>query len=49
MCIILTILIAIIIYIVLVLILRVFSDKEIKMLPCGEAIYSILMVLKVYK
>ena len=49
MCIILTIFSAIIIYIVLILILRVFSDKEIKMLPFGEKLYGILQVLKIYK
>ena len=49
MCIILTIFSAIIIYIVLILILRVFSEKEIKMLPFGEKLYCILQMLKIYR
>ena len=49
MCIILTILISIIIYMVLILILKVFSEREIKMLPFGELIYGVLKLLKIYK
>ena len=49
MCIILTIFSAVVIYIILILILQVFSDKEIKMLPLGDKIYSILKLLKIYK
>ena len=49
MCIILTILIAIITYVVLILILRVFSEKEIKMLPFGENVFNVIKKLKIYK
>lgn len=49
MCIILTILVAIIVYFVLILLLHVFSEREIKLLPCGEIIYNILKIFKIYK
>ena len=48
MCIILTILVAISIYIVLILILKIFSEKEIKMLPFGNVIYKFLKLIKIY-
>lgn len=49
MCIILAILSAIVIYVVLILILRVFSEDEIKFLPFGDNIYKTLKILKLYK
>ena len=49
MCIIIAIVIAIIVYFLLILILKVFSEKEIKMLPFGEILYKILQALKIYK
>lgn len=49
MCILLTMLIAIIVYLALILILKVFSEQEIKVLPFGNIIYKILKLLKIYK
>lgn len=49
MCIILAILSAIVIYVVLILILKVFSEQEIKFLPFGTNIYKALKLLKIYK
>lgn len=49
MCIILALIFAVIIYFVLILILRVFSEEEIKSLPNGNNIYKILKFLKIYR
>lgn len=49
LCILLTLLIAVIIYFLLILILKVFSEDEIKKIPFGTSIYNILKVLRVYK
>lgn len=48
MCIILTLLIAIIIYFLLILVLKVFSKDEIMKIPFGTVIYKVLKVLKIY-
>lgn len=49
MCIILSILVAIVVYFVLILLLHIFSEQEIKLMPFGKAIYNILKILKIYK
>ena len=49
LCIILTILVAIIIYFVLIIVLHVFSEQEIKLLPFGVKVYKILQILQIYK
>lgn len=49
LCILLTLLITITIYFLLILILKVFSEDEIKKIPFGTSIYSVLKVLRVYK
>lgn len=49
MCIILSILSAILIYLILILIFKVFSEQEIKLLPFGNRIYKLLKTLKIYK
>lgn len=49
LCIILALVFAIAIYLVLILILRVFSEEEILVLPYGNKIYGILKFLKIYK
>ena len=48
-CIILSILVAIVVYFVLILLLHIFSEQEIKLMPFGKAIYNILKILKIYK
>lgn len=48
LCIILTLLISIIIYLLLVLILKIFSEEDLKKIPFGIHIYSILKKLKIY-
>lgn len=48
-CMILTIIAAIIIYILLILIFKVFSVEEIKAIPCGEKIYIFLKKIKLYE
>ncbi len=48
MCIIVALIIAIVIYAVLILILRVFSEEEIRMLPYGDNIYKLLKTIKIY-
>ena len=45
----LTIIIAVIIYILLVLIFKVFSEEEIKTLPYGEKIYIFLKKIRIYE
>ena len=49
MCIIVTIIIAMVIYLLLILILNIFSEQEIKLLPLGKQIYKILKLFKIYK
>ena len=49
LCILLTLLIAITIYFLVILILKVFSEDEIKKIPFGTSIYNVLKVLRVYK
>ena len=49
MCIIITITISAIVYVILLLILRVFSENEIMLIPNGKKIYKILKKLKIYK
>lgn len=49
MCILISIFIAILIYVVMLIIIRTFTSEEIKLLPCGEKIYKVLKVLKIYK
>lgn len=49
LCILLTLLIAITIYFLLILVLKVFSEEEIKKIPFGSAVYNVLKVLKIYK
>ena len=48
MCILISILISIIIYCVMLIVLRTFSNDEIKLLPCGEKLYKVLKFLKIY-
>lgn len=48
LCIIITLLISVIIYLILILILKVFYEKEIKMLPYGTVIFRVLRLLKIY-
>lgn len=48
-CMVLTIIAAIIIYILLILIFKVFSEEEIKTIPHGEKIYIILKKIKIYE
>ncbi len=45
---IIAILIAVIIYALAILALKVFSKKEIKMMPAGEKILKVLEKLKIY-
>ena len=49
LCIIITITISAIVYVILLLILRVFSKNEIMLIPNGEKIYNILKKLRIYK
>lgn len=49
LCIILALVFAVAIYLVLILILRVFSKEEIMALPYGNRIYRFLKLLKIYK
>lgn len=49
LCIILSLIVAVVTYVLLILILRVFSKDEIKMLPCGDKIYGVLKLLRIYK
>lgn len=49
LCIIITITISAIVYVILLLILRVFSENEIMLIPNGKKIYNILKKLKIYK
>ena len=49
LCILVTLLIAITIYFIFVLVLKVFSEDEIKKIPLGKALYNVLKLLKVYK
>ena len=49
LCILLTLLIVITIYFLLILVLKVFSEEEIKKIPFGSAVYNVLKVLKIYK
>ena len=48
-CILLTLLIAITIYFLFILVLKVFSEDEIKKIPFGSAIYNVLKILKIYR
>ena len=48
LCIIITLLISVIIYLILILISKVFSENEIKMLPYGTVIFRVLRLLKIY-
>ena len=48
MCILISILISIIIYCVMLIVLRTFSNDEIKLLPCGKKLYKVLKFLKIY-
>lgn len=48
LCILLAIIVAVITYVILILVLRVFSEEEIKMLPCGDKIDRVLRLLKIY-
>ena len=47
-CILLTLLIAITIYFLFILVLKVFSEDEIKKIPFGSAIYNVLKILRIY-
>ena len=44
-----TIIAAVIIYILLILIFKVFSEEEIKTIPHGEKIYIFLKKIKIYE
>lgn len=48
-CMVLTIIAAVIIYILLILIFKVFSEEEIKTIPHGEKIYIFLKKIKIYE
>ena len=48
-CILLTLLIAITIYFLFILVLKVFSEDEIKKIPFGSAIYNVLKILRIYR
>ena len=48
-CILLTLLIAITIYFLFILFLKVFSEDEIKKIPFGRAIYNVLKILRIYR
>ena len=48
LCIIVALIVAVIIYAILILILRIFSEAEIKMLPGGEILYRVLKILRIY-
>lgn len=48
-CMLLTIIAAVIIYILLILIFKVFSEEEIKTIPHGEKIYIFLKKIKIYE
>ncbi len=48
LCIILTLLVSIIVYLILVIILKIFSEEDIKKIPFGISIYKILKRLKIY-
>ena len=48
LCIILALIVAVVTYLLLILILRVFSKDEIMMLPYGDKIYGILRLLRIY-
>ena len=48
-CILLTLLIAITIYFLFILVLKVFSEDEIKKIPFGSAIYNVLNILRIYR
>ncbi len=48
LCIIVALIVAVVIYAILILILRVFSEEEIKILPYGNIIYKVLKFLKIY-
>lgn len=49
LCIIVSLIVAVITYLLLILILKIFSEEEIKMLPFGDVIYSVLRKLRIYK
>ena len=49
LCIIITLIVAVVVYILLILKLKVFSESEIQMLPYGKNIFKILKILKIYK
>lgn len=49
LCIIITLIVAVLVYVLLMLKLKVFSESEIKMLPYGNNIFKILKILKIYK
>ena len=49
LCIIITLIVAVLVYVLLILKLKVFSESEIKMLPYGNNIFKILKILKIYK
>lgn len=46
---IIALLIAVIVYLVAVIALRIFSEEEIKDMPCGNKIYNALVKIKMYK
>ena len=48
-CMVLTIIAAVIIYVLLILIFKVFSEEEIKTIPHGEKIYIFLKKIKIYE
>ena len=48
MCTLLILMISVLVYILLVLVLRVFSEENIKMLPYGKKIYDFLKFFKIY-
>ena len=48
MCTLLILIISVLVYILSVLVLRVFSEENIKMLPYGKKIYNFLKFLKIY-
>ena len=49
LCIIITLIVAVVVYMLLILKLKVFSESEIQMLPYGKNIFKILKILKIYK
>ena len=49
MSILISILIAVLIYFAMLIVTRTFTSEEIKLLPCGEKIYKVLKLLKIYQ